>query len=289
MQRASRPPIARACCALLPLALLALAGLTCAAPTAAATPAAEVQLEALTWTELQQRVDSGTRTVLIPIGGTEQNGPHMALGKHNVRVRALAAAIATRLGDAVVAPVLAYVPEGRIAPPAQHMRWAGTISIDSAVFEATLEGAARSLRQHGLCQVVLLGDHGGYRASLDRVASRINREWAASACRVHALPEFYRAAATDFARSLAAQGYASAEIGSHAGLADTSLMLAIDPTLVRPPAAAARASAKAADDGVAGDPRRASAELGRAGVAHIVDTSVSAIRAAFRSPQRASP
>jgi creatinine amidohydrolase len=249
---------------------------------AASTHAASVQLEDVSWTELRERIAGGATTVLLPIGGTEQNGPHMSLGKHNVRVKLLALRIAERLGKTLVAPVLAYVPEGAIEPPTQHMRYAGTISISEAAFEATLEGTARSLRRHGLRDVVLLGDHGGYRASLDRVAAKLNREWGAAA-RVHALPEYYRAAQIDFATMLKARGYRSDEIGSHAGLADTALMLALDPTQVRSALAATRKPG-AADDGVAGDPRRATAELGRIGVEHIVEATVAAVRSRAGRP-----
>lgn len=246
---------------------------------AAAAPAAPgVQLEELTWTELRDRIAAGATTVLVPLGGTEQNGPHMALGKHNLRVRWLATRIAQQLGDAIVAPVLAYVPEGQIAPPTEHMRWPGTLSIPPAAFEATLAGAARSLRAHGFCHVVLLGDHGGYRASMERVAATINREWGArSSCRVHALGEYYRASQADFEAMLKSRGFAAAEVGPHAGLADTALTLAIEPSLVRMEVAQARPQG-AAGDGVAGDPRRATAELGRLGVDHVVEVSVAAIR-----------
>jgi creatinine amidohydrolase len=128
--------------------------------------------------------------------------------------------------------------------------------------------------------VVLLGDHGGYRASLDRVAARINAQWSkASACRVHTLPEYYRASTVDHAKTLQSQGIAQAEIGSHAGLADTSLMLAIDPSLVRSHAVADKSS----NNGVNGNASRASAELGKAAVEHVVQTSVAAIRAATKA------
>ena len=240
----------------------------------------EVFIEALTSPELAARVAAGATTILLPIGGTEQNGPHMVLGKHNRRVQLLAGRIAQQLGQTLVAPVLAYVPEGSIDPPAAHMRFAGTISIGEPAFEALLESAARSFRRHGFTEVVLLADHGGYRASVKRVAEQINREWARSPCRVHAMPEYYRAAAEDFAKDLAAKGYSAAEIGSHAGLADTSLTLAVAPTLVRSELLATNGRGH---DGVSGDPRRASAELGRAGIAHIVQTTVAAIRAATAS------
>jgi creatinine amidohydrolase len=260
------------------LAALALAAL----PWLAAAAPAGVQLDELTSTELRARIAAGTTTVLVPIGGTEQNGPHMVLGKHNVRARVLAQRIAERLGNAVVAPVLAYVPEGRIDPPQAHMRFAGTISIPEPAFEAVLEGTARSLRRHGLVDVVLLGDHGGYQKSLQRVADRLDREWAGKAGRVHALAEYYRVVQTDYPDALKARGFGTEAIGNHAGLADTALALAIDPALVRPEALAAAAKA-GAREGVSGDPRAATAELGRIGVDRIVEVSVAAIRARTRT------
>jgi creatinine amidohydrolase len=263
---------------LAPVLALVLALALFATDMAVALPSASVQLEELTWTELRDRIAAGATTALLPLGGTEQNGPHMALGKHNVRVRWLATRIAERLGDAIVAPVLPYVPEGNIAPPSEHMRWPGTLSIPVPAFEAVLTAAARSLRATGFCQVVLLGDHGGYRASLERVATALNHEWSAgSRCRVHALAEYYRASSGDFDAALKSRGFTPAEIGQHAGLADTALTLAVDPALVRMDVAQARQPGKSAD-GATGDPRRASAELGRPGIERIVEASVAAIR-----------
>lgn len=238
-----------------------------------------VYLEALTSTELQARIAGGATVALVPIGGTEQNGAHMVLGKHNVRARLLAGRIAERLGDAIVAPVLPYVPEGAITPPQGHMRHAGTISISETSFEALLDSIARSLRQHGFREIVFLGDHGGYQQGMERVAARMNREWARAGdpTRALALRAYYDAAQKDFAAMLEAKGYAAREIGEHAGLADTALSLALDPTLVREDQLG---HAPQVGSGVRGDPRRATAALGQAGVDHIVDASVRAIRGA---------
>lgn len=262
------------------LAGVVLILLTLSAPARAAPPPASPFIEEMTWTELRDRIAAGATTVLVPIGGTEQSGPHMVLGKHNVRVHALAGLIAKSLGQTVVAPVLAYVPEGAIEPPAAHMRFAGTISIPDAAFEAVLESSARSFKRHGFKDVVFLGDHGSYQRNMERVATKLNHEWAgggAAACRVIALLDFYRASVAGHAELLAARGFAKSEIGTHAGLADTSLTLAIDPALVRRDALphAAKAGER---EGTYGDPRRASAELGQLGVDHIVALSVAAIR-----------
>lgn len=235
-------------------------------------------VEELTSSELAARVRAGATTILVPIGGTEQNGAHMALGKHNARARALAQRIAAALGNALVAPVIAYVPEGRIDPPTAHMRYAGTITTPDAAFEQVLESAARSLRAHGFRDIVFLGDHGSYQKDEQAVAARLDREWSSGGARVHAVPEYYRAAAAGFAKLLRARGFSDAEIGTHAGLADTALTLALDPAMVRGDALAQAASTP----GVEGDPARATAALGEAGVELIVSDTVAAIRRAAR-------
>jgi creatinine amidohydrolase/Fe(II)-dependent formamide hydrolase-like protein len=206
----------------------------------------------------------------------------MALGKHNLRVKALAGQIAQRLGNAIVAPVLAYVPEGAIVPPAAHMRFSGTISISDATFESILESTARSFRQHGFHDVVFLGDHGGYQKSEARAADRINKEWAGdSRYRALALSAYYEASQAPYNQTLRAKGFTEAEIGTHAGLADTALMLAIDKSMVRTELLAEGGKA-GTPGGVYGDPRKATAELGQAGVHSIVDRSVQAIEAAVK-------
>jgi creatinine amidohydrolase len=263
--------------------LLAAAIVLVAAAANAAS--ASVQIDDMTWTELKSRIAGGATIVLVPIGGTEQNGPHMVLGKHNVRARVLSEEIARRLGNAVVAPVMSYVPEGAITPPAAHMRFTGTISIPDATFESLLEATARSFKQHGFRDVVFLGDHGGYQKSEERVAARLNREWKSDpACRVHALLDYYRITQTAYVAALKQKGFSSAEIGTHAGLADTALAMAVDKSLVRADALAP--DAKLGErDGVYGDPHRATAELGQLGVHQIVDTSVAAIQKLTHDPR----
>jgi creatinine amidohydrolase/Fe(II)-dependent formamide hydrolase-like protein len=242
-----------------------------------AAPQATVYLEDLTWTELRDTIHAGKTTVIIPIGGTEQSGPDIALGKHNVRVKALSGKIAQGLGNAIVAPVIAYVPEGALAPPTAHMRYPGTITVPDEVFEKMLEYAARSMKLAGFRNIIMLGDHGGYQQLEKTVAAKLTREWSGTAVHVFAVEEYYRASSQGFAEILKARGYSSSEIGEHAGLGDASLELAVAPAMVRADRlhnGADRASA----DGVNGDPRRASAELGQLGVDEIVTTTISAIR-----------
>ena len=248
------------------------------APRAAAAAPDTVFLEELTWTEVRDLVRAGKSTIIVPIGGTEQNGPHMALGKHNVRVKLLSALVARGLGNALVAPVIAYVPEGQLSPPSGHMRFPGTITVPDDVFQKVLEAAARSFRAHGFRDIVFLGDHGSTQAGQKAVAARLNREWAGSPARAHAIEEYYQASEEDLRRLLAARGYRREELGTHAGLADTSLMLALDPGLVRLDRLRPGTGLGSNGDGVEGDPTRAAPELGRLGVEMIVPRTVEAIR-----------
>lgn len=265
----------------LSLAAALLAVLGAGAASAQGAPAS-VQLEELTWTEVRDALRAGTTTVIIPVGGTEQSGPHMALGKHNVRVKVLAERIARALGHTLVAPVIAYVPEGQVSPPTQHMRYSGTVSISDDAFKGVVDGAARSFRQHGFTDVVLIGDHGGYQPLLAAVATRLNREWASSPARAHFVAAYYEAAQAPYNQVLRDHGLTDAQIGSHAGAADTSLMLATDASLVRREPLRIDAGAAAAKAvGVIGDPRPATAALGQIGVELIVSRTSAAIRQAI--------
>jgi len=173
--------------------------------------------------------------------------------------------------------VLAYVPEGRISPPEGHMRFPGTITIPDAAFAQILESAARSFKAHGFKDVVFLGDHGGYQTAEKRVADRLNREWAATPVRAHALTEYYRLGEEEYAELLKHRGYTEREIGTHAGLSDTSRTLAVAPQLVRSESLQAPPSEAA---GVYGDPRRSTAALGQTGVDLVVAKTIAAIKTA---------
>ena len=254
------------------------------AAAAAAQTSKSVFLEELTWTEVHSEVQAGKTTVIIPIGGTEQSGPDIALGKHNARVKILAQRIAQGLGNALVAPVIAYVPEGGLTPPSSHMRFPGTISVPRGAFVATLESAARSFKIHGFRNIVFLGDHGGYQRELRQAAAHLNAAWASGGTRAMVPREYYDASSRGFAAILRARGFSDGEIGTHAGLADTSLLLAVAPQMVRLERLRDGPKPGPADGVYGGDPRRASAELGRLGVEQIVASTVAALRRDTAAP-----
>lgn len=235
-----------------------------------------VFLEELTWTEVRTAIDSGTTTIIVPTAGTEQNGPHMALGKHNFRMKAGAERLARALGNTLVAPIMAYVPEGDIAPPSDHMRYAGTISIPQDVFRSVLEATARSLKAHGFTDVLFIGDSGPNQAGMQQVSEELNQEWDSEKARVHFVSEWYSAGGAQVREYLKAQGETDETIGTHAGLSDTSFLLATTPEAVRENS---MSKGRGRDiDGVTGDPTNATSELGNILYDILFEAALSQIR-----------
>jgi creatinine amidohydrolase len=244
------------------------------AMTCAADWSDTVFLEELTWVEVREALKTGHTTILFPTGGTEQNGPHMVLGKHNFIIKYTAEQIARRLGNALVAPVLAYVPEGELTPPTGHMRFPGTITLPEPAFMQVTEYAARSFKLHGFKDIVLLGDSGDNQRGLQAVAMRLNREWAHTDVRVHFVPAYY--SGNGFYAWLERQGETPGAIGKHAGIMDTSELMAIDPKLIRMDKLAPGGDRWA--HGVSGDPTHASIAYGKKGLELKITAAVTQIQ-----------
>lgn len=235
-----------------------------------------VFLEELTWTEIRDAMQAGMTTVIIPTAGTEQNGPHMVLGKHKYIVNYSSERIARELGDALIAPVVTYVPEGNIDPPSGHMRYPGTITLPNEVFMQLIEYATRSLAAHGFTDVLLIGDSGGNQRGMQAVAEKLNAEWAGGTTRVHFIGDYYTREATGFEAWLMEQGYTREEIGSHAGIMDTSLLLYVASQYIRTDRLAPNGGFDGS--GVRGDPSKASVEYGRMGMQLQVNAALKQIR-----------
>lgn len=180
----------------------------------------------MTWVEVRDAIQAGFGTVIVPSGGLEQNGPHMVIGKHDRIVAWAARRIAAELGDALVAPVVSYVPQGGYDPATGNLAFPGTMGVPGPVFAATLEGIARSLRLAGFAAICFIADHGPSLAGQAEVAARLGAEWGGTP-RVLAIDSYYAdAAETAFLR---AQGESDAAIGEHATIADTSELMAVHP------------------------------------------------------------
>lgn len=261
---------------------LALFAVGCADGEPAETSAGALQadddplvfIEEMTWTEVRAAIDGGATTVLLPTAGTEQNGPHMVTGKHRYIVEEASKRIARALGNALVAPTVAYVPEGDVDPPSGHMRYAGTITLPNEHFMKLLEYAARSFRAHGFTDIVFIGDSGGNQRGMETVADALNQEWQQQGARVHFVGDYY--AANGFREWLTEQGETEETIGRHAGISDTSILLYVEPRHVRLDQLAPGGGFEGS--GVSGDPTRASAELGRVGMEMRVAAAVRQIR-----------
>lgn len=252
-----------------------LAGFVSAEPAhapAAAPSAAEIEMARMTSIEIRDALAAGRTTVLVPTGGIEQNGRHMATGKHNIIVAEASRRIARELGDTLVAPVMPYVPQGRIWPRTGNMMWPGTVSLPDDVFEGVLAAVAESLKVQGFKTIVLIGDHGGNQEPQRRLSARLSAAWGKDGVRVVTAARYYFD--NGGTAMLKTEGETDKSLGSHAGIRDTSELLAVDPSAVH------LHEAKADSDGATGDAGRATAARGERLLAMKVAAAVAEIRAA---------
>lgn len=236
-----------------------------------------VFLEDLTWMEVRDAIKAGKTTIIIATGGVEQNGPYLATGKHNVILRATTDAIARKLGNALVAPIVAFVPEGNIDPPSSHMKYPGTISLTEQTYAALLTDICASLKSHGFENIILLGDSGGNQKGMKAVAETLTAKWANSKARVHFIPEYYDYGG--IAKWLKSQGINQSDEGLHDDFAITAQMIYVDPTTAR--AKQRQAAGKFSINGVNLDPIEKTKEWGKKIVDYRAETTTAAIRKAM--------
>jgi creatinine amidohydrolase len=223
--------------------------------------AESVYLEEMTSPEIRKLIDSGATTAIIPTGGTEQNGAHMVIGKHNIIVHYTAGEIAKKLGNALVAPVIAYVPEGSIEPPQGHMQFAGTLSVSEETYAALLSDSAASLKQHGFKLICFLGDSGGNQEAQKKLAEKLTAQWKDSGVRVLQVSDYYDNNGQDaWVESLK---LSIKNPSAHAGFEDTSELMAINVNAVRDDLRAKHSQDDFKISGATGDSTLASSYYGK--------------------------
>lgn len=256
--------------------------LACPMGLVAQTPPNTVFLEALTVVEIREAIEAGRTTVIVATAGTEQNGPHMVMGKHRYILEYTADKIARALGNALVAPIITYVPEGDLDPPSSHMRFPGTITVPQDVFQLLLEETARSLKGGGFRDVVFLYDSGGNANGMGAVAEKLNGEWAGTGARVHLIDEYYGKSSADARAWITGElGIPADQIGSHAGITDTSQLLFVNPLHIRADRLADRGGFEGS--GVSGNPTLASPEIGERLLRFKIENAVAQIRSSMGS------
>jgi creatinine amidohydrolase/Fe(II)-dependent formamide hydrolase-like protein len=258
------------------------ASLILAAGSARAAPRAQadlVEFEKMTWVEVKSALAAGKTTALIYTGGVEERGPQDANGGHNLMAHATVEAIARELGNAIFLPVLPYTPNDAESIP-------GTIGITNELLAAMLERITEQAILNGFRNVILMGDHaGGQPQVYEEVAKKLD---ARDGARVFYCDQVYRAANDAFDQYLAQHGY---PLSLHGGIPDTSEMMYLDKdnTWVRRDLVSSAVGDPVVDgkaqfgphspqNGILGDARRSTAELGKRAFDMKVDFAVRQIR-----------
>lgn len=247
--------------------------LFCCLPAWSGSEPKSVWMEDLTWVELKTRIDAGAKAVILPTGGVEQNGPYIALGKHNWVVSYAAQEIANTVGNTLVAPVVKLVPQGDLSKPSGNLLFPGTLALREETFERVLSDTVLSLAYAGFQSIYLLGDHGLSQLAQSRVAGRMGELLKAANVRVWNVSGFYQPEME--ASYLASQGIAREVQGEHAGVSDTAQIMAVSPSLVRQ---IQKLTQNASATGFSGRPELATPELGQALLKLRIDAAVEQIK-----------
>ena len=188
-------------------------------------------LEELTWIEVRDAVKNGHTRIIIPTGGIEQNGPFVALNKHDKIVKRVTELAAQKLKGTLIAPVVSFVPEGRISPPEGHMNFPGTLSLSPDTFRNVLLDIIRSLNQHGFTEIILIGDSGDSQHILRQVAQEA-APYLSKPGRVFYIESFY-SGYREVHAFLQSHGIHETPEPFHDSLPFSLQLLAIDPASLR--------------------------------------------------------
>ena len=253
------------------------------------------RLADLSWPQVLAAREAGRRTVVFAAGSTEQHGPHLPLRTDTLLGDALATGVAARLG-VVSGPT---IPFG-VSP--HHMAFCGTITLRPATFKAVTLEYVESLAAHGFETVLAIPSHGGNFAPLRELTEETRgRVGDARLVSYTDLQEFV-AVLAEVGR---AEGLPAEVSGSHAGEAETSLMLALRPDLVEMSAAVvgftrpfdpeterrlfAEGTGALSEVGVLGDARPADARRGQRYLDALLDLLTEHFRACLDADSGARP
>ena len=230
---------------------------------------AQHELEKKTWKEIDSALKQGINTAIITIGSTEQHGPQLALAADSAAGDCLAREIAGRVGQALITPNI------RLGIAPHHMNFPGTITVRARILKSLVYEYVHSLAWHGFRHIAIIPTHGTNFGMAGELEAELGRLYPHTNIFSFSDAEAYLGALTDTSKRL---GIDLAEAGSHAGLAETAMMLACQPELVDLENAeqgfmgnAYAMGEKLNRDGthtispigVLGDPRGASAEAGK--------------------------
>jgi len=240
-------------------------------------------LATLAWPELDRLIASGCRTAVLPLGATEQHGPHLPFATDTWIAEALAARFCDRVPEAVQLPAVT------LGCSAEHAAFPGTLSLRAETLRAVLVDVVAGLAAHGFDSAFIFSAHGGNDAALRDMLPQLAA--AARPVQVIAFTGIEQLTAT-WRAAAASAGVDADAAGHHAGEFETSILLALRPDSVRAGELAA-GLVDVGDDaqavfypslrahspsGVVGDPRGASATRAESYLAAWVDALVTAYR-----------
>lgn len=179
------------------------------------------------WSQLTTRdfgaLDASATVAVLPLGATEQHGPHLPLGVDTVLADGIVAAALPLLPPEL--PVL-FLPTQQIGLSPEHARFAGTLTLSAETLIRVWNEIGAGVARAGVKKLVLFNAHGGHVGAMDIVARELR---AAHGLIVYSV-SWFNLPLGDAGAQFSAQEH---RFGVHAGEIETSMMLALTPQLVR--------------------------------------------------------
>jgi len=241
-----------------------------------------VLMEEMTWPEVKAALEAGTNTVILQTASVEQHGPHLPLLTDTLIGGHVAQMIARKLGNTLVAPVV------RPGLSVHHMKFPGSFTTTPETFRTVIEEACTSLATHGFKNLIIMSSHGGNFTFVDGIGPYLQDSLTRKGYDVRVIPHVNLLRYSRIQQNFLGEKFdvPLEEAGFHADVIETACMLVIRPDLVRMGKAEpgfigdnkplldkifVEGIQSVTANGIVGDPRRATREMGEALLEHLTD------------------
>ncbi|MBD3190537.1 MAG: creatininase family protein [Candidatus Heimdallarchaeota archaeon] len=247
-----------------------------------------IRIEEMNWQDIKAALDDGFETIVVAVGSIEQHGPHLPTQTDALIGDMIANRVAVRLKNTLQAPTI------RVGCSDHHLAFPGTISLKEATLKNILGDYVKSLVNHGFKRIIFLPSHGGNFSPVKEAIDKLQVKYPETAIIGYTDLQGFINALHQFSSQF---DISKEEAGVHAGESETSLVLALAEELVEEerftqgylgPMEEDQLSlifnqgmTALTDNGILGDPTKASIEKGEKYLEELIDFLVGEIQKMF--------
>jgi creatinine amidohydrolase len=244
-----------------------------------------IKTEEMNWVDIQEAIKSGYKSIIVAVGSIEQHGPHLPTITDTLIGDVIAHKVALKLGNTLQGPTIS------IGCSEHHLSFSGTVSLKKETLKAIIRDYTSSLIQHGFEKIIYFPSHGGNFETVAEIVAELQNKHSEvkiiGYTDLHGFLEILHKFSIE-------RGITAEESGAHAGESETSLVLAMREELVKKDRYTpgfvglfgkkegeivfAKGMKALTENGILGDPTKASIENGKIYISKTVDILVEQIQ-----------